>query len=63
MRNCYVKHKKKDHGRWCGSSWSTVAQLTAYKNLGDVVIIDIIEGVPKGKKALDLREIKLSSSV
>ena len=38
-----------------GQVGSTVAQLTAYKNLGDVVIIDIIEGVPQGK-ALDLQE-------
>jgi len=37
-----------------GQVGSTVAQLAAYKNLGDVVIIDIIEGVPQGK-ALDLR--------
>ena len=34
---------------------STVAQLCAYHNLGDVVLIDIIEGVPQGK-ALDLQE-------
>ena len=38
-----------------GQVGSTVAQLTAYKSLGDVVIIDIIEGVPQGK-ALDLQE-------
>ena len=38
-----------------GQVGSTVAQLTAYKNLGDVVIIDIVEGVPQGK-ALDLQE-------
>jgi len=38
-----------------GQVGSTVAQLTAYKNLGDVVIVDIIEGVPQGK-ALDLQE-------
>lgn len=34
---------------------STVAQLCAYHNLGDVVLIDIIEGIPQGK-ALDLQE-------
>ena len=34
---------------------STVAQLCAYHNLGDVVLIDIVEGVPQGK-ALDLQE-------
>lgn len=38
-----------------GQVGSTVAQLTAYKNLGDVVIIDIAEGMPQGK-ALDLQE-------
>ena len=38
-----------------GQVGSTVAQLSAYKNLGDVVIIDIVEGVPQGK-ALDLQE-------
>ena len=38
-----------------GQVGATVAQLTAYKNLGDVVIIDIVDGVPQGK-ALDLQE-------
>ena len=38
-----------------GQVGSTVAQLCAYHNLGDVVLIDIIEGVPQGK-ALDLQE-------
>ncbi len=38
-----------------GQVGSTVAQLAAYENLGDVVIIDVIEGVPQGK-ALDLQE-------
>lgn len=38
-----------------GQVGSTVAQLVAYKNLGNVVIVDIIEGVPQGK-ALDLQE-------
>jgi len=38
-----------------GQVGSTVAQLVAYKNLGNVVLIDIIEGVPQGK-ALDLQE-------
>jgi len=38
-----------------GQVGSTVAQLAAYKSLGDVVIIDIVEGVPQGK-ALDLQE-------
>ena len=38
-----------------GQVGTTVAQLLAYKNLGNVVMIDIIEGVPQGK-ALDLQE-------
>ena len=38
-----------------GQVGATVAQLAAYKNLGDVVIIDIVEGIPQGK-ALDLQE-------
>jgi malate dehydrogenase len=51
----------KDNGRWkitvvgSGHVGATTAQLCAYKNLGDVVLIDIIEGVPQGK-ALDLME-------
>lgn len=38
-----------------GQVGTTVAQLTAYNNLGNVVLIDIIEGVPQGK-ALDLQQ-------
>lgn len=38
-----------------GQVGTTVAQLCAYKNLGNVVIIDILEGVPQGK-ALDLQQ-------
>jgi len=38
-----------------GQVGTTVAQLTAYNNLGNVVIIDILEGVPQGK-ALDLQQ-------
>jgi malate dehydrogenase len=38
-----------------GQVGSTVAQLCAYHNLGDVILIDIVEGVPQGK-ALDLQE-------
>ncbi len=38
-----------------GQVGTTVAQLCAYKNLGNVVLIDIVEGVPQGK-ALDLQE-------
>jgi malate dehydrogenase len=38
-----------------GQVGATVAQLLAYKNLGNIVIIDIVEGVPPGK-ALDLQQ-------
>jgi malate dehydrogenase len=38
-----------------GNVGATVAQLIAYKELGDVVMVDIIEGLPQGK-ALDLLE-------
>ncbi|MBW2980413.1 malate dehydrogenase [Candidatus Woesearchaeota archaeon] len=38
-----------------GNVGATVAHLTALKNLGDVVLVDIIEGVPQGK-ALDMYE-------
>tara|TARA_B100000686_G_scaffold348694_1_gene440356 strand:+ start:1335 stop:2303 length:969 start_codon:yes stop_codon:yes gene_type:complete len=38
-----------------GQVGSVVAQLLAYKNLGNITIIDIVEGVPQGK-ALDLQE-------
>ena len=38
-----------------GQVGTTVAQLIAYKNLGNVVIIDVVEGLPQGK-ALDLQQ-------
>ena len=38
-----------------GQVGTTVAQLVAYKNLGNVVISDIVEGLPQGK-ALDLQQ-------
>src|SRR3989338_8680808 len=38
-----------------GHVGATAAQLIAYKELGDIVLIDIIEGVPQGK-GLDLQE-------
>ena len=38
-----------------GNVGATVAQLVAYKELGDVVLVDIVEGLPQGK-ALDLLE-------
>jgi malate dehydrogenase len=38
-----------------GNVGATVAQLTAQKRLGDVVLVDIVEGVPQGK-SLDLVE-------
>src|SRR5205085_11902503 len=38
-----------------GNVGATVAQRTVEKGLADVVLIDIVEGVPQGK-ALDLAE-------
>ena len=38
-----------------GNVGATATQLTAQKDLGDVVLVDIVEGVPQGK-ALDLVE-------
>jgi malate dehydrogenase len=38
-----------------GQVGTTVAQLVAYNNLGNIVLLDIIEGVPQGK-ALDLQQ-------
>lgn len=38
-----------------GHVGATVAHLTALKQLGDVVLIDIAEGTPQGK-ALDMQE-------
>src|SRR5436309_7113469 len=38
-----------------GNVGATVAQGIAYKELADVVVVDIIEGVPQGK-SLDLME-------
>jgi malate dehydrogenase len=38
-----------------GNVGATAAQLVVQKNLGDVVLVDIVEGVPQGK-ALDLTE-------
>lgn len=38
-----------------GHVGATTAQLIAYKELGDVVLVDIVEGVPQGK-GLDLLE-------
>ncbi len=38
-----------------GQVGTTVAQLAAYANLGDIVLIDIVPGFPQGK-ALDLQE-------
>jgi len=38
-----------------GNVGASAAQLLAYKELGDVVLVDVIEGIPQGK-ALDLAE-------
>ncbi|HZS45748.1 MAG TPA: malate dehydrogenase [Blastocatellia bacterium] len=38
-----------------GNVGASAAQLLAYKELGDVVLVDVIDGIPQGK-ALDLAE-------
>ncbi|MBI4681261.1 MAG: malate dehydrogenase, partial [Nitrospirae bacterium] len=38
-----------------GNVGTTTAQLIAEKNLADVVLIDVVEGIPQGK-ALDIQE-------
>ena len=38
-----------------GNVGATTAQLAAERNLGDVVLVDIVEGIPQGK-ALDMTE-------
>ena len=40
-----------------GQVGTTVAQLVAYKNLGNVVIIDIVEGLPQGKALEDRKSV------
>ena len=39
-----------------GQIGGTLAHLAAMKELGDIVLFDIVDGVPQGK-ALDLAEI------
>ena len=55
MKSDYPKIRPKITVVGAGQVGSTVAQLLAYNNLGDVTIIDIVEGLPQGK-ALDLQE-------
>jgi len=38
-----------------GNVGATVAQYTVEKELGDVVLVDVVEGIPQGK-ALDLAQ-------
>jgi malate dehydrogenase len=38
-----------------GNVGATAAQISAYRGLGDVVLLDVVEGMPQGK-ALDLME-------
>jgi len=38
-----------------GNVGATAAFLAAYKELGDIVLLDVVEGVPQGK-ALDMYE-------
>jgi len=47
--------RKKDYGRWRGKRGCYCRTLAGFKELGDVVLVDIVEGVPQGK-ALDLAE-------
>ena len=47
--------KKEDNSVGAGNVGATAAQRLADKELGDVVLVDIIEGMPQGK-ALDLAE-------
>ncbi len=49
------KHNKKITVVGSGNVGTTTAQLIAEKNLADVVLIDIVEGIPQGK-ALDILE-------
>lgn len=48
-------HRKKITIAGAGHVGSTVAQLCAYKQLGDIVLLDIVEGMPQAK-ALDIAE-------
>ncbi|MBI2877743.1 MAG: malate dehydrogenase, partial [Candidatus Tectomicrobia bacterium] len=38
-----------------GNVGATVAHIAALKELGDIVLVDVVEGIPQGK-ALDMRE-------
>ncbi|MDX8381224.1 MAG: malate dehydrogenase, partial [Ghiorsea sp.] len=38
-----------------GNVGATAAFLAAYKELGDIVLLDVVEGIPQGK-ALDMYE-------
>jgi len=53
--NNEVKLRKKITVVGAGNVGTTTAQLIAEKDLADVVLIDIIEGIPQGK-ALDIQE-------
>jgi malate dehydrogenase len=55
FRQFEVKVKKKITIVGAGNVGTTTAQLIAEKDLADVVLIDILEGVPQGK-ALDIQE-------
>jgi malate dehydrogenase len=53
--NNEVKMRKKITVVGAGNVGTTTAQLIAERNLADVVLIDIIKGIPQGK-ALDIQE-------
>jgi len=50
-----MAHRPKISVVGAGNVGATVAQHTALKELGDVVLVDIVEGIPQGK-ALDLAQ-------
>ncbi|BCJ85706.1 hypothetical protein skT53_06910 [Effusibacillus dendaii] len=45
----------KNHYRWCWECWAYTCTLNFIKKIGDVVLIDIAEGIPQGK-AHDMQE-------
>lgn len=40
-----------------GQVGTTVAQLVAYHNLGNVVLVDIVPGVPQAKPSISSRPV------
>ena len=50
-----MAHRPKISVIGAGNVGATVAQYVAERELGDVVLVDIVEGIPQGK-ALDLAQ-------